>query len=70
MSYIFESPVKDLQFSLGEVRLCLKLLQSLRPMANHGHLQIILDLVWKQRGRRQNVTSLVCVGPQYEWFEV
>lgn len=37
-SYIFESPVKDLQLPLGEIRLGLKLLQSFRPVADHGHL--------------------------------
>lgn len=48
-SYVFEAPIKDLQLPLGEVRLGLQLLQALRPMANHGHLQLIFDLIWNQR---------------------
>ena len=48
-SYIFEASIKDLQLPLGEVGLGLKLLQSLRPMANHGHLQLVFNLIWNQR---------------------
>lgn len=48
-SYVFEASIKDLQLPLGEVGLGLKLLQSLGPMANHGHLQLIFNLIWNQR---------------------
>jgi hypothetical protein len=48
-SYIFEASIKDLQLSLGEIGLGLKLLQSLRPVAHHGHLQLVFNLIWKQR---------------------
>lgn len=47
--YIFEASIKDLQLPLGKVGLGLKLLQSLWPMANHGHLQLIFNLIWNQR---------------------
>ena len=48
-SYIFEAAVKDSQLPLGEIGLGLKLLQSLWPMAHHGHLQLIFNLIWNQR---------------------
>lgn len=47
--YIFEASIKNLQLPLGEIGLGLQLLQSLRPMANHGHLQLIFNLIWNQR---------------------
>lgn len=48
-SYVFEASIKDLKLALGEVGLGLELLQSLGPMANHGHLQLVFDLIWNQR---------------------
>lgn len=48
-SYVFEASIKDLQLPLGEVRLGLELLQPLRPMANHSHLQLVFNLIWNQR---------------------
>lgn len=48
-SYVFEAPIEDLQLPLGEVRLGLQLLQALRPVANHGHLQLVFNLIWNQR---------------------
>lgn len=48
-SYVFEASIQDLQLPLGEVGLGLQLLQPLRPMAHHGHLQLIFNLIWNQR---------------------
>lgn len=45
LTYIFEASVENLQLSLAEVGLSLQLLEALRPVAHHCHLQVIVNFV-------------------------
>lgn len=44
-TYIFETPVEDLQLLLGELSLLLQLVHAFRTMAHSGQLKVIFHAV-------------------------
>lgn len=45
VTYVLEASVEYLQLPLAEVGLGLQLLEALRPVAHHSHLQVVIDFV-------------------------
>lgn len=46
-THVLEAPVEGLQLLLGELGLCLQLVQSLRLVAHCGQLQLTVAAIWK-----------------------
>lgn len=46
-THILEAPVEGLQLLLGELGLCLQLVQPLRLVAHRGQLQLTVAAVWR-----------------------
>lgn len=46
-NYILETTVEDLQLLFGEVSLGLQLLKTLRPVAHHRHLQLVIRFIYR-----------------------
>lgn len=51
-TYILKAPVEHLELSFVKVCLSLQLFEALRSMADHGHLQVIVDFVCRSTEKR------------------